>query len=113
MKAVFANVGFDSKRHPSADGGPQNQSSGECASNRHSQIVEQQVTRLKAAEEARKAREDRLATLIPFCIDATLVECLSSGQELMEDKLNAFKLLTKCGRCLGQGTWAQTQSMPS
>ncbi|GLI70759.1 hypothetical protein VaNZ11_015788 [Volvox africanus] len=96
MKNVLVKFGSLARRHSSADGTAGMQSSGDSSSLRSS-VVEQQLARLKAADEARKAREERLAGLNPFCIDATLVECLSTGQESVEDKVEAFKLLTQCG----------------
>ncbi|GIL60155.1 hypothetical protein Vafri_14781 [Volvox africanus] len=96
MKNVLVKFGSIAKRHSSADGTAGTPNSGDSSSIRSS-VVEQQVARLKAADEARKAREERLAGLNPFCIDATLVECLSAGQESVEDKVKAFKLLTQCG----------------
>ncbi|EFJ40894.1 hypothetical protein VOLCADRAFT_119825 [Volvox carteri f. nagariensis] len=97
MKNVLVLFSSRSKRHSSADGFAGPLSSGDSTAGRASSVVKQEVARLKAAEEARKAREERLAKLNPFCLDATIVECLSAGQESVEDKVNAFKLLSQCG----------------
>ncbi|GLC35059.1 hypothetical protein PLESTM_000274900 [Pleodorina starrii] len=95
MKNVLVKLGSMSKRHTSSDGAAPLASGGGTSAG--PSIVEQQLMRLRAADDARKAREERLANLNPFCIDATLVECLSTGHESVEDKLDAFKLLAKCG----------------
>ncbi len=39
-----------------------------------------------------------LTGLKPFVLDNTLVECLSSGSETLEDKLEALKLTRNCGK---------------
>ncbi|KAG2439012.1 hypothetical protein HYH02_006541 [Chlamydomonas schloesseri] len=98
MKGVFQKIGSlrTTGRGPSADG-----AGGEPGQQRGSSvtlsIVDQHVARLKQAEEARKAREALLTGLKPFVLDNTLVECLSTGGETLEDKLEALKLTRSCG----------------
>ncbi|PNH09792.1 hypothetical protein TSOC_003559 [Tetrabaena socialis] len=93
MKGALAILGSMKLRGPSGDGRASN-----SGSNAGGGIIEQSVARLRAADDARKAREERLANMNPEYVDATLVECLSSGSETLDDKLAAFKELTaKCG----------------
>ncbi|PNW76373.1 hypothetical protein CHLRE_11g467531v5 [Chlamydomonas reinhardtii] len=97
MKGVLQKIGSlrTTGRGPSADGG------GDPGQQRGSSvtlsIIDQHVARLKQAEEARKAREALLTGLKPFVLDNTLVECLASGSETLEDKLEALSCTRACG----------------
>ncbi|KXZ44821.1 hypothetical protein GPECTOR_62g936 [Gonium pectorale] len=100
MKGVFNKLGGSLRRGPSADGGAAPTSSDGSGLQRRSSgvtAVEAQVAKLRIALEEKKKREARLASLKPLIVDATLVECLSSGFESVDDKLHAFEALRASG----------------
>ncbi|KAG2482688.1 hypothetical protein HYH03_018394 [Edaphochlamys debaryana] len=96
MKGVFTKLGSMTKRGPSADGAEPRNERTSSQTGAPLNLVEREVMKLKAAEDARKTREARLAGLKPYCLDTTIVEALSTGSESLEDKLAVFKLLKSC-----------------